>query len=399
MPFSTDASAIASTALLVSAMVGGLLVVTRKHHQIYTADPFEGAQKLHSESTPRVGGVAIYLGVLAAYAVASGLHLRVAPLLAVLLLAGLPAWLLGLAEDITKKVRPRWRMLATMASGLLASLMTGLSLRQVGVPGLDAALQWAPVALLFTAFAVAGVANAVNLIDGMNGLASGFSCVAFGALVAVAHCEGDITLMRYCMVLCAASLGFMLLNWPRGKLFLGDSGSYFLGFALAWACVQMTQRNPSVATFSMLLICIHPIFEAIFSMWRRAIRGQSPAHADRLHLHSLLLRRVVRNPASRFNVALRTLSGAQKWDFSHGSDWVSNAAAGLLVACMSLPAALASYLTHENSTTAVIACMGFVVGYVTIYARLVRFRWFSPLRFLFERPEQQVMQSRGMRRG
>ncbi|MFM7024600.1 MAG: MraY family glycosyltransferase, partial [Limnohabitans sp.] len=198
--------ALATTALLVSVVVGVLLVVTGRFHNRYSADPFEGAQKLHSEVTPRVGGLAVYLGVLAAYGVASALNLRVTQHLAVLLLAGLPAWLLGMLEDLTKHVRPRWRMLATMTSGVIASLLSGVSITHLGVSGLDVLLQVAPISILFTAFAVAGVTNAVNLIDGMNGLASGFACVAFGALGFIALSEGDYPMVRYCVVLGASSL-------------------------------------------------------------------------------------------------------------------------------------------------------------------------------------------------
>ena len=381
---------------MVSVSVCVLLVVTGKFHNRYSADPFEGAQKLHSEVTPRVGGLAIYLGVLAAYVVATALHLRVAQLLGVLLLAGLPAWLLGMVEDLTKQVRPRWRMLASMVSGAIACAMSGISITALGVSGLDVLLQVAPISILFTAFAVAGVTNAVNLIDGMNGLASGFACVAFGTLGFIALSEGDYPMARYCIVLGATSLGFMLLNWPRGKIFLGDSGSYFLGFALAWACVQMSQTHPYVAPFAMLLVCIHPVFEAVYSIWRRGIRGHSFARADRLHLHSLILRRVVRNPSSALNRALRALHPA--WDLSRAEDWVSNAAGGLLVAGLSVPAGAAAYYTHHEPLEAMLVCGVFVLGYVAMYARLVRFHWCSPVRFLMERPAQQVLRMRQMRR-
>ena len=395
IPLPSHVHALATTALLVSSVVGMLLVITNRFHSRYSADPCEGAQKLHHEPTPRVGGLAVYLGVVAAYAVVRLLQLQVAQLLGVLLLAGLPAWLLGMIEDLTKHVRPRWRMLATMASGVIACLASGVSITQLGVSGLDALLKVAPLSIVFTAFAVGGVANAVNLIDGMNGLASGFACVAFAALGFIALSEADYTMVRYCVVLGAAALGFMLLNWPRGKIFLGDGGSYFLGFALAWACVQMTQRHPYVAPFAVLTVCIHPVFEALYSIWRRSIRGQGCANADRLHLHSLILRRVVRNASSTPNRALRVLT--RGWDLSQSPDWMSNAVVGLLVACLSVPAAVVAYLTHHDQLQSLLACLLFALGYVTLYARLVRFGWCSPLRFLLIRPARQVLQLRHLR--
>lgn len=388
---------LATTALLASSVVGALLVATGRYHSRYSADPMNGAQKLHNEPTTRVGGLAIYLGVLAAFVLARSLHLRVADHLSVLLLAGLPAWILGLTEDITKRVRPRWRLLGAMASGVIASLITGISITSLGVPGLDTVLQIAPLSILFTAFAVAGVTNAINLIDGMNGLASGFACVAFAALGLIALTEGDFPMVRYCVVLGASSLGFMLLNWPRGKIFLGDSGSYFLGFAIAWACVRLSQTQPQVAPFAILLICIHPVFEALYSIWRRMIRGQSCSHADRLHLHSLILRRVVRSSSSGLNRTLRVLFNGH--DVSRAKPWISNAVGGIVVAGMSIPAAVVAFISHNNSFYSTVACLLFAMGYVAIYARLVRFAWCSPIQFLFERPAQQVLLLRRRRYG
>ena len=389
------AHAIVTTALLVSAVVGALLVVTRRLHSRYSADPFEGAQKLHHELTPRVGGLAIYMGVLAACWVARGLGLPVAGHLALLLLAGIPAWSLGMAEDITKRVRPRWRMLATMVSGVIASLISGVSITQLGVVGVDALLQVAPLSILFTAFAVGGVANAVNLIDGMNGLASFVVCIAFMALGGIALEENDLALARLCVVMCAALLGFMLFNWPRGLIFLGDGGSYFLGFVLAWVCVLMTHRIATVSAFAMLTICIYPVMETLFSILRRTLRGFSMARPDRLHLHSLFLQRVVRHPQSWLNRQLRATWGK---DLSQSANWASNAATGMILALLSVPPALCSYWWHHQHWMSVFLCLLFVLGYIALYARMVCFSWRSPFTFLLVKPCKRVLYARMMRR-
>lgn len=386
--------ALATTALTVSALVSVLVLVTRKYHGRYSADPSDGVQKLHTGPTPRIGGIAIYLGVLAAFTVARALGLQVASLLLVLLVAGLPVWVMGLLEDLTKRVSPRWRMLGAMGSALLAYQLTGVSLDKVDIPLVDAALVVLPVSIAFTVIAVAGVVNAVNLIDGMNGLASGFASVAFAALGAIAFAQGDYPLARMCVVMGAASLGFMLLNWPRGKLFLGDGGSYFLGFAIAWTCVQITQRHDAVSPFAALTICIHPVLEALYSIYRRWIKGHSYARADRLHLHSLVLRRVVCNPESTLNRVLRIVAGQ---DLSRRAAWVTNATTGLMLVGMSVPAAVMAYVARYQTHLLVLACLFFAVGYVTLYARLVRFRWCSPLHFVLARPADSIMVMRRRR--
>lgn len=392
-----NARVLATTTLLATTSIAALLVVTKRCHARYTSgQSVGGPQNVHTESTPRVGGLAIYMGVLAAYITAYSLQLRVTQILGVLLVSTLPACLLGLIEDLTQRVKPGWRLLATLISALIACLMTGVSITDLGIPSLDGWLKIASISIAFTAFAVAGVSHAVNLIDGMNGLASGFICVAFAGLGLVALSESDYVMLRYCFVMGASSLGFMFVNWPRGKLFLGDSGSYFLGFALAWAAVLLSERNKSVAPFSMLMVCIYPIFETIYSIWRRVIRGHSYERADRLHLHSLLLKRIIRNPSSALNRFLRTwLNG---YDLSRSVDWVSNSVAGITVACMSVPAAIAAYFTHYSQKLSLLACVAFVLIYVSLYARLIRFSWCSPIRFLFSRPNEYVISVRRKRR-
>lgn len=366
-------------ALVASAFACGMLLVTARYHCRYTADPLDGVQKLHREPTPRVGGIAIYLSMLLAYGVAGMYSLDAMPLLKVMLIAGLPVWFIGLAEDLSKRVGAIWRLVATLVSGLVASLLTGMRLTDLGIPGIDHLLQFVPLSLVFTAFALAGVTNAVNLIDGMNGLAGGFACVALTAFGAIALTQGDMALAQLCLWLSAATLGFLLLNWPRGRIFLGDGGCYFLGAAVAWVGVELTQRYANVSAFTALLICMHPVMETVFSLFRRWVRGRSYAQADRLHLHSLLLRRVVRQSDSLLNRALRAVLGC---DLSQMAPWVSNAACGLLVAGLSVPAGVLAYWWYDVHLVLVAICLVFALGYVTMYARLVRFHWCSPIHFL-----------------
>ncbi|MGV0958305.1 MAG: MraY family glycosyltransferase [Limnohabitans sp.] len=384
-----------SSALVVSLSVGTTLLLTKRSHARYTSDPMSGVQKLHTEVTPRVGGIAIYLGVLAAYLVTLVLNLQLAKLLSTVVLAGIPCWLMGLCEDLTKRVRPAWRLLAIALSALIACLLTGVSITRLDILGLDQLLQLAPVSILFTVFAIAGLSNSVNLIDGMNGLASFVVCIAFIALGGIALEEGDIAIARLCVVMCAALLGFMLFNWPRGLIFLGDGGSYFLGFVLAWVCVLLTQRVASVSAFSMLTICIYPVMETLFSILRRTLRGFSMARPDRLHLHSLFLQRVVRHPHSFLNRQLRALFGK---DLSQSAQWASNAATGMILALLSVPPALCSYWWHHRHLLSVFLCLLFALGYITLFARMVSFKWRSPVSFLLARPCQRVMRARKLRR-
>lgn len=361
----------------VAFLVAVLLVITKRWHGHFSMDGLVGIQKNHSKPTPRVGGVSIFLGVVAAYVVAQAER---ADILSTLLLAGLPAFGFGLAEDVTKRVGVMARLLATMASGVLGWMLTGVSLTSVDVPLLDSLLGFTLVSVAFTAFAVGGVANAVNIIDGFNGLASGFVVIAFIGLALVAAIVGDVNLAFACLAVAMAMLGFWLVNWPWGHLFLGDGGSYFGGFALAWASVLLIERNAGVSAFVPFLICIHPVTEVLFSIYRRRMTKVNPGHPDRLHLHTLMMRRVV-----------KPILGRVYPDEPKMVDRMRNSITGLVLAIGTIPAVVVALLVVNSPAFAALSCLGFALGYVTIYARLVRFHWCSPITFLMVRPKRALV--------
>ena len=262
-----------------------LLVLTTRWHGRYSLDATRGVQKFHITPTPRIGGAAIMAGLWLALCFVSPPQQQ---LLLPVLLASLPAFVFGLAEDLTRNVSVRARLLATMASGVVCWLLTDVTLDHTGLAPLDALLAWLPFSILFTAFAVGGVANAVNIIDGFNGLASGTVIIGFGALGLIANSVGDIHLAQLCFVIGAVTAGFFIVNFPYGKLFLGDGGAYLLGFLLAWLSVMLVYRNPSVSAWAPLLACAYPVFETVFTIARRLWCRRHPGLPDSWHLHSLV---------------------------------------------------------------------------------------------------------------
>lgn len=274
----------------VSLMVSLMLVFTKHWHGHLSMDHTTGVQKFHTKPTPRVGGVAIVAGMVAAWSQAAP---DVRALLGPLLLASVPAFGSGLLEDVTKKVGVAARLLATMVSGALAWWITGIALDRVDIWLVDDLLVYAPVAIVFTAFAVAGVANAINIIDGFNGLSSGSALIILVALGSIAGLQGDTALASACALLGAAVAGFWLVNFPLGKLFLGDGGAYFVGFALAWLSVLLLMRHPSVSPWVVLLACAYPVTEVLYSVWRRRRQRQPTGAPDSLHMHSLIKTQVI----------------------------------------------------------------------------------------------------------
>ena len=363
--FSLPALSAAGWGLAVTFCACIFLVLTKRWHGFLSMDESEGIQKFHTAPTPRVGGVPIILGVLVAWAMAGA---EVQKMLLPILLAGMPAFIFGLAEDLTKRVSVMKRLLATFASGVLAWLLTDYSLGRVDVWGIDALLQFTVVSVVFTAFAVGGVANAINIIDGFNGLASTASSLAFVGYALIAYQVGDHTLASVSLVLAACVWGFFWVNWPLGKIFLGDGGSYFVGFSLAWVAVMLIERNHNVSAFAALLVCAHPVTEVLFSIYRRKIKKMHPGHPDRLHFHSLVKQRYVR-----------------RW-FANASADIRNSITGVLVGFMTLTAIVLASETLASVLGSALTFVALGLGYVSLYARMVRFHWCSPIEFLLVKP-------------
>ena len=352
-------------------MLSVLIVLTKKLHGSATMDLSHGIQKFHTTPTPRVGGLPIVVGLYVAW---FNSDTEIKHILTPILIAGLPAFLFGLAEDITKRVGVLSRLLATMASGLLAWWLTDYSLSRVDVWGIDWLLKYTLISVVFTSFAVGGVANAINIIDGFNGLASTMATLAFAGFAVIAWSVGDASLASVAIILAACVWGFFWINWPFGKLFLGDGGSYFVGFALAWVAVLLIERNPSVSPFAALLVCIHPVSEVLLSIFRRKLKKLNPSHPDRLHFHSIVKQRYVR-----------------RW-FGNLSFELRNSITGVSVGLMTLTAIFIASIVNQNSLLSLLGVIVLAMGYVAIYARMIRFRWCSPFLFLIT-PPQKILES------
>ncbi len=281
----------------VSALATLLIVRSSHSHARFSADAdFGGPQKFHAKAVPRVGGIGIAIGlvagVVALAAVKNPAEQRFAILL---LLCGIPAFGSGLFEDISKRIEPRHRLVATAASALLAVLAVGGSVTRTDLWGFDWIASFAVGAACLAILAVAGIANAVNIIDGFNGLASMCVVMMLLAITYVANQVGDDTVATLGLMGVGAVLGFFFWNFPGGLIFLGDGGAYFLGFYVAELGILLLARNPGVSPLCPLLICIYPVFETLFTMYRRKVlRGRAMGLADGVHLHSLIYRRILR---------------------------------------------------------------------------------------------------------
>lgn len=142
-----------------------------------------------------------------------------------------------------------------------------------------------------TIFCTVGVINAINMIDGLDGLAGGVSLIAFFSFAMLSYINNQPELMLLSIVFIGSVIGFLRYNWQPSRLFMGDAGSLFLGFSMAFLSLAITQKSNSIVPpMAPLLILAVPIVDTVIIMTKRAMTGKSPFHADKTHLHHLLLR-------------------------------------------------------------------------------------------------------------
>ena len=248
-----------------------------------------GPQNVHTEPTSRLGGAAVFLAYCVAVTLALTLERMPLHSALTLLISALPVVVVGLWEDIARRVSPRQRLLAAVGSAALASAIAQGCITRLDLPLVDGWLAYLPFAVPLTWFMVAGACNAINLIDGNHGLAGGTGVLIFFGMAMVAGRAGDDLVLLQALGMIGALVGFLLWNYPHGKVFLGDAGAYFIGFMYAQLSIQLITRNAGVSAWFVIALTAYPIAETLFSMYRRKIvRRVASMQPDAQHLHSLL---------------------------------------------------------------------------------------------------------------
>ncbi len=346
---------------LVCSLVVAMLIIRYQHlHERFSLDhDLAGVQKFHVTPTPRIGGVPVFGGFVAG-ALVYGLQSDFAEI-GLLLAASLPVFAAGLVEDLTKRVSPMVRLLAAFLSAGLGVMLLNAVLVRLGLPLVDGVLlAYPPLAVLVTVFAVGGVCHSINIIDGYNGLMGGVSVLASLAFAYVSYQLGDALLFSVSLSLAAALLGFLVWNFPRGLIFAGDAGAYFVGFMLAELAVLLVARHPqTLSPWFPLLVLIYPIFETVFTILRRRQRKMAAGLPDSMHFHQVVYKRLVRWMIGRRNAKYllkrNSMTAPYLW-------------------AMALLTVSPAMLFWQYEWVLQLFCILFITTYVWLYRRIVRFR-------------------------
>ena len=244
-----------------------------------------GGRKTHEKSTPIVGGIAMYLGLLF-----GGISLGILPSISWLLLGSSLLIVIGVIDD-RFNLSPTVRLIAQTWVALMMIFLVNLQITSLGSPLF---FDWAlgVFSVPFTILITLTMINAFNVLDGIDGLAGGVTFIVLGFM---AFLSIDSTTLNLTLLLMTTIFGFLLCNTPsninrKAKCFMGDAGSTFLGFAIIWLGISLSQgESPSMSPVTGLWLVAIPIFDFTVSVLRRILSGKSPFAPDRNHLHYILL--------------------------------------------------------------------------------------------------------------
>ena len=252
-------------------------------HKLHIVD-MPNARKVHTAPTPRVGGIAIYLGFVAG-ALLLGVYTRQ---VAAVLIAGSVVFLTGFIDDY-KDISPKFKLAGQFVAALIL-VAAGFSIRFISNPFTGSTVSLGLLGIPITVVWLVGVSNAVNLIDGMDGLAGGVSAIAAVATAIVCLSQGELVAAALAGILAASALGFLPWNFHPAKTFMGDCGALFMGFILGTlALMGLCKGATAISVFIPFLILGVPVFDTFCAIIRRLFLHKPIFEADKMHLHQVLL--------------------------------------------------------------------------------------------------------------
>ncbi|NBI11720.1 undecaprenyl/decaprenyl-phosphate alpha-N-acetylglucosaminyl 1-phosphate transferase [Colidextribacter sp. OB.20] len=280
---------LALAALLAAALVALIStpVVRSLAFRVGAVDVPKDARRMHDHPIPRMGGLAIFFGFILSVLI----FLPLTPELRGMLLGGVVIVILGVFDDIY--ALPALPKLLIQIGAALIAVLHGSCIYTLSNPNIfSRELYWnlGILSIPITVLWIVGITNAVNLIDGLDGLACGVSTISSMTLLVIALIVSEPDVAILMAALAGACIGFLPYNLNPAKIFMGDTGSTFLGFILAVVSIQGLFKFYTIISFAVPFLMLGlPIFDTCFAILRRVARGQSPMQPDRGHIHHRLI--------------------------------------------------------------------------------------------------------------
>jgi UDP-GlcNAc:undecaprenyl-phosphate GlcNAc-1-phosphate transferase len=247
-------------------------------------------RKVHTRIMPRMGGLAIYLAFVGAFVIVSPVLsvFNLKPALG-LAIGGLIITLTGALDD-RYNLRPRWKVLGQLIAAAVVVFGADLRIIHLSIPfseNMTINMDW--LSVLITIVWIIGVTNAINLIDGLDGLAAGVSGIATLTIIVLAAIMGNITVILLGTILLGAIVGFLFYNFHPAQIFMGDTGSLFLGFSLATLSTMGFKEATIISLLVPVIVLGVPLADTVFAIIRRIVNKRPISTADKNHLHHSIL--------------------------------------------------------------------------------------------------------------
>lgn len=272
-------AAVALAALVAFTITPSVSVLA---HKIGAIDVPRDNRRMHKKPIPRIGGLAIFAG----FVVATLVFCEMTPELIAIYFGGLIIVAVGIIDDV--KPINAWLKLVAQIVVAFVAVSQGVVLEYINFFGTY--VHFGVLSIPITVLWIVGLTNAINLIDGLDGLACGVSAICSMSLLLVMLLRGETAVAMLTAVLVGACIGFLPFNSNPAKIFMGDTGALFLGYTLAVISVSGVFKMHTVIAFVIpLSIFGLPLFDTTFAFTRRILHGKSPFAADRGHLHHRLI--------------------------------------------------------------------------------------------------------------
>jgi len=321
-----------------------------------------GPQKIHNKNVLRIGGICIFISALIGPFFTDNDFNDIYKYGLLIILCSIPAFIVGLIEDITKKIGVLIRLIGVIVSAVLVYYLVPIKIYRFGYNIIDLVIfSFGPLSsFTITLFSITGLTNAYNIIDGLNGLASMVAILTLSSIGYVSLINNDPIMLGLALMMIGSIIGFFIFNFPYGLFFLGDCGAYLLGFYIACLSILLVQRHESISPFYALVVNGYPVFETIFSIWRRKIlRGGKSMIPDGLHFHSLIYRRFM------------------KWESKGDGDDIlilKNSKTSIYLWAFSCLSILPATLFWNNSNYLIYSGFFFCLIYMYIYKKIILFK-------------------------
>lgn len=270
------------TTFLTSLILTHLMIKISKNMNIMD---IPNERSVHKKPTPLLGGIAIFLSFLFGFILFGNQN----PLMISILIASFLILLLGIFDDI-KPIKARYKFVIHILVALIVVFYGGLKLTHVDIFGLSLNFKW--MSPYVTILIIVGIINAVNLIDGLDGLCAGISSIYFltiGVIALILNKFNGLDIILSFIML-GSTLGFLVFNFPPAKIFMGDTGSTFLGLMISVIMLLGFKTVTLTSLLIPLVLLILPITDTLFAIIRRALNKKPIGQADKEHIHHQLLK-------------------------------------------------------------------------------------------------------------